>query len=159
MVKIESGRSMVEMLGVLAIIAILSIGAIAGYNMALNRYKANEIINTAYKIAVVVTTKVPANSSCINCGDDSKKGNFADIEMTGKTIAGNVTDMGVAYSDDPAMPGYLLCVDKTQITPAVADVIVSMIGKDYYEAQCDMSMTGKGSHVPSYLFVLPKDKE
>ena len=38
----ESGRSMVEMLGVLAIIGVLSIGGIAGYTMAMNRYRANE---------------------------------------------------------------------------------------------------------------------
>ena len=40
----ESGRSMVEMLGVLAIIGVLSIGGIAGYTMAMNRYRANEVI-------------------------------------------------------------------------------------------------------------------
>ena len=38
----ESGRSMVEMLGVLAIIGVLSIGGIAGYTMAMNHYRANE---------------------------------------------------------------------------------------------------------------------
>ncbi len=43
----ESGRSMVEMLGVLAIIGVLSIGGIAGYTIAMNRYRANEIIDTA----------------------------------------------------------------------------------------------------------------
>ncbi len=50
----ESGRSMVEMLGVLAIIGVLSIGGIAGYSMAMNRYRANEVIDTASKYAVVV---------------------------------------------------------------------------------------------------------
>jgi len=39
--KSQSGRSMVEMLGVLAIIGVLSIGGIAGYTMAMNRYRAN----------------------------------------------------------------------------------------------------------------------
>ena len=42
----ETGRSMVEMLGVLAIIGVLSVGGIAGYNQAMNRYRANEILNT-----------------------------------------------------------------------------------------------------------------
>ncbi len=41
----ESGRSMVEMLGTLAIIGVLSIGGIAGYNYAINKYRANETIN------------------------------------------------------------------------------------------------------------------
>ena len=48
----ESGRSMVEMLGVLAIIGVLSIGGIAGYTLAMNRYRANEILNTASIVAI-----------------------------------------------------------------------------------------------------------
>ena len=43
--KLESGRSMVEILGVLAIVGVLSIGGIAGYNYAINKYRANETIN------------------------------------------------------------------------------------------------------------------
>ena len=38
----EFGRSMVEMLGVLSIIGVLSIGAIAGYSKAMNKYKLNQ---------------------------------------------------------------------------------------------------------------------
>ncbi len=53
----ESGRSMVEMLGVLAIIGVLSIGGIAGYTMAMNRYRANEIIDVASKVAVIAMSK------------------------------------------------------------------------------------------------------
>lgn len=39
----ESGRSMVEMLGVLAIIGVLSVGGIAGYSKAMNKYKLNKV--------------------------------------------------------------------------------------------------------------------
>ena len=38
----ENGRSMVEMLGVLAIIGVLSVGAIAGYGKAMFKYKLNK---------------------------------------------------------------------------------------------------------------------
>ena len=38
----EKGRSMVEMLGVLAIIGVLSVGAIAGYSKAMMKYKLNK---------------------------------------------------------------------------------------------------------------------
>ena len=38
----QNGRSMVEMLGVLAIVGILSVGAISGYANAMNKYKANK---------------------------------------------------------------------------------------------------------------------
>ena len=37
-----TGRSMVEMLGVLAIVGVLSVGAIAGYSKAMTKYKLNK---------------------------------------------------------------------------------------------------------------------
>ena len=52
-----TGRSMVEMLGVLAIIGVLSVGAIAGYSKAMFKYKLNKfsesfnsLINSAIQI-------------------------------------------------------------------------------------------------------------
>ena len=41
----NAGRSMLEMLGVLAIIGVLSVGAIMGFRYAINRHKANVILN------------------------------------------------------------------------------------------------------------------
>lgn len=41
----ETGRSMVEMLGVLAIIGVLSISGIQGYTYAMNKYRANQVLN------------------------------------------------------------------------------------------------------------------
>ena len=38
------GRSMIEMLGVLAIIGVLSVGGIAGYSKAMEKYKMNKVI-------------------------------------------------------------------------------------------------------------------
>ncbi len=38
------GRSMIEMLGVLAIIAVLTVGGIAGYSKAMKKYQANKIV-------------------------------------------------------------------------------------------------------------------
>ena len=47
--KNESGRSMVEMLGVLAIIGVLSVGGIAGYKMAMEKITTNEILQLVDK--------------------------------------------------------------------------------------------------------------
>ena len=51
-----AGRSMVEMLGMLAIIGVLSVGAIAGYSKAMMKYKLNKqaeqiswLLNVAYR--------------------------------------------------------------------------------------------------------------
>ena len=53
----STGRSMVEMLGVLAIIGVLSVGAIAGYSKAMFKYKLNKqaesfnmLLNTAIQL-------------------------------------------------------------------------------------------------------------
>ncbi len=62
----ESGRSMVEMLGVLAIIGVLSIGGIAGYTMAMNRYRANETLNIAAQLAVLAETQNRGECSTTN---------------------------------------------------------------------------------------------
>lgn len=54
----QSGRSMVEMLGTLAIIGVLSIGGIAGYSYAMDKYRANEIINDIMLRAVDLNTQL-----------------------------------------------------------------------------------------------------
>ncbi len=56
----ESGRSMVEMLGTLAIMGVLSVGAVAGYRWAIDKYNANEIINEVKKRAIVVSQQKAA---------------------------------------------------------------------------------------------------
>ena len=55
MKKNEEGRSMVEMLGVLAIIGVLSIGGITGYSLAMNRYQAERIFNAASTLTASTT--------------------------------------------------------------------------------------------------------
>ncbi len=41
----ETGRSVVEILGVLAVIGVLSVGGIMGYRFAMDKYRANDIVN------------------------------------------------------------------------------------------------------------------
>jgi len=52
----QTGRSMVEMLGVLAIIGVLSVGAIAGYQKAMFKYKLNKFNNQLSQIVANVYT-------------------------------------------------------------------------------------------------------
>ena len=58
----ESGRSMVEMLGVLAIIGVISIGAIAGYRYAMEQHQYNEIIKTVGLMAVSISNQLEATN-------------------------------------------------------------------------------------------------
>ncbi len=84
----EGGRSMVEMLGVLAIIGVLSVGGIAGYKMAMNKYRANEILNGASMRAMIVSAQLQRNSNATpNLG-----------EFSGAKVAGATFDTTVSYT-------------------------------------------------------------
>lgn len=52
----ESGRSMVEMLGVLAIIGVLSVGGIAGYSMAMSKFKITKAMDQVQTILTNIRT-------------------------------------------------------------------------------------------------------
>ncbi len=52
----QSGRSMIEMLGVLAIIGVLSVGGIAGYSKAMMKYRINKTIEQITLIAGNIRT-------------------------------------------------------------------------------------------------------
>ena len=52
----QSGRSMIEMLGVLAIVGVLSVGGIAGYSKAMEKFKINKTIDQISQIATNIRT-------------------------------------------------------------------------------------------------------
>ena len=52
--KNQSGRSMVEMLGVLAVIGVLSVGGIYGYRYAMDQYKFNKYVKLLDTVAMSV---------------------------------------------------------------------------------------------------------
>lgn len=59
----ESGRSMVEMLGVLAIIGVLSVGGIAGYSKAMSKYKINKTVDQVTMLVANIRTMFSSQSS------------------------------------------------------------------------------------------------
>ena len=65
----ELGRSMVEMLGVLAIIGVLSVGAIAGYSKAMFKYKLNkhaESINILLNNSLNISHQLDASGNIVD---------------------------------------------------------------------------------------------
>ena len=52
----QFGRSMIEMLGVLAIIGVLSVGGIAGYSKAMTKFKINKTMQQITEIATNIRT-------------------------------------------------------------------------------------------------------
>ena len=67
--KNQKGRSMVEMLGVLAIIGVLSVGGIYGYTVAMNKYKANELVQVANMLKTVADSREGGNGGCVTLAD------------------------------------------------------------------------------------------
>jgi type II secretory pathway pseudopilin PulG len=57
----QKGRSMVEMLGVLAIIGVLSVGGISAYGVAMKKHKANELLHQASMLATTISAQVMSN--------------------------------------------------------------------------------------------------
>ncbi|MBR3501348.1 MAG: hypothetical protein IKO06_00385 [Alphaproteobacteria bacterium] len=55
-IKNQNGRSMIEMLGVLAIIGVLSVGGIAGYSKAMTKYRINKTIEQITLISQNIRT-------------------------------------------------------------------------------------------------------
>ena len=49
---VQGGKSMIEMLGVLAIIAVLTVGGIAGYSKAMKKYQANKVVGEIIQVLV-----------------------------------------------------------------------------------------------------------
>ena len=52
----QSGRSMIEMLGVLAIIGVLSVGGIAGYSKAMTKFRINKTVDQVSQLAQNIRT-------------------------------------------------------------------------------------------------------
>ena len=63
MISAQTGRSMVEMLGTLAIMGVLTIGGIAGYRYAINKSNANTILNAVSQMAVTASTELTTQGS------------------------------------------------------------------------------------------------
>ena len=94
----ETGRSMVEMLGVLAIIGVLSIGGIMGYSYGMDKYRANETTNQIMLRAIDLMTQASNNNAELSLA-------AWENEETQYTIGevGNTYD-GLIYLDIAGLP-------------------------------------------------------
>ena len=74
----EVGRSMVEMLGVLAVVGVISAGGLYGFNVAMKRHQANELMNEALKRAVMVASQIALGREPSDEANKSLIGEFTD---------------------------------------------------------------------------------
>ena len=103
----ESGRSMVEMLGTLAIIGVLSIGGIAGYNYAMNKHRANTILGTVSEMAVTGSAQLIS-------------GNDLNLDSFGTKIDGSY---GFGYNGNYSGTGSDFSIDVGNIPAKVCEHI------------------------------------
>jgi len=82
----QSGRSIIEMLGVLAIVGVLSAGGIAGYSMAMQSYKTNALMEKINLIAMQ-TRKL-------------YKGDYTNAKIQDLIDAGKITDASNPFGGD-----------------------------------------------------------
>ena len=102
----QNGRSMVEMLGVLAIIGVLSVGGIAGYSKAMTKFKINKSMDQISMLVANIRTLFSGqrNYSGLNNANAVSFGIIPN-EMDGgggvitNAFAGNVT-IGTAAAVD-----------------------------------------------------------
>ena len=85
--KKEYGRSMIEMLGVLAIIGVLSIGGLAAYNAAIDRNEANELLYDASLCLAEATTLTTGDGTDCHAYIDD----VAENRITLTTVGSNAT--------------------------------------------------------------------
>lgn len=88
----EQGRSMIEMLGVLAIVGVLSVGGIAGYSKAMNKFKTNKAIDQINMLSTNIRTLF------------SSQGNYNDMENSVLVKAGVIP--AEMYTDASDLPSY-----------------------------------------------------
>ncbi len=113
----EQGRSMIEMLGVLAIVGVLSVGGIAGYSKAMNKFKTNKIADQVQMISTNIRTLFSSqrtysglnNGVAVEAGlvpgemyDASDSGSGSNFEIT-NSFGGSVYIKTANYASDDDM--------------------------------------------------------
>ena len=122
--KQEQGRSMVEMLGVLAVVGVLSAGGIAGYTYAMDRHRTNELLNEASKRAVVVASQIAS-------GRTPSLAEFGTGETAGGKFATDaVTDIDGAVG-----------IKVTGVKDSVCENLIKLENDRVYMAKDDASLT------------------
>lgn len=96
MKKLQSGRSMIEMLGVLAIIGVLSVGGLAAYNTAMQRQRVNDLIYDA-SLCLAEAATLTNVAAPIDCSDQ-----LDGIEEGRVNITAGGANAAVAMQGDDA---------------------------------------------------------
>ena len=99
----QKGRSMVEMLGVLAIVGVLSVGGLYGYGVAMKKHKANELLHQASMLPTTISAQIQSKGQLpqnIENFGDTKYGTFGTPEkVNDEQFTMQITDMDSAVCE------------------------------------------------------------
>ncbi len=134
----QHGRSMIEMLGVLAIIGVLSITALVGFTYAMNKHRANE---TIYDV-MLRGTNVPMIDEYYASKPSGHEFRFPGL--TDGTYYAMVTkkDSGSSYYVEATGVTYRVCEMILKMNPTDIDQIV--VGNTVYQGDSDICGTNDG---------------
>ena len=138
----QHGRSMIEMLGVLAIIGVLSITALVGFTYAMNKHRANE---TIYDV-MLRGTNVPMVDEYYANKPSGHEFRFPGLPGNGKrgTYYPMTTkkDTGSSYYVEATGVTYRVCEMILKMNPTDIDQIV--VGNTVYQGDSDICGTNDG---------------
>ena len=126
----ETGRSMVEMLGVLAIIGVLSVAGIAGYTQAMKKNKVNNAVADISMAVILAKTSnggeglngTTSSTSCATLGFSGKYLNTCTINH----VSDRVYNVSAATFKDSSVT----CGEVKKVAPSANDSAASKAG--YY---------------------------
>ena len=138
--KSQSGRSMVEMLGVLAIIGVLSVGGIAGYSLSMRRHRANAVADAVSKYALITYNA---------CQQKIMNGEASYPTGSGSAISGcnswYITPSDFSDSDLGSLPAGVFDIVHGYVTHGSSgqdEVVTRVIFTDQKLCQAFASITG-----------------
>ena len=146
----EKGRSMIEMLGVLAIIGVLSVGGIAAFGTMFNRYKVNETQIQANAIAAKISA-FGAESASYNGLNNKAAVKMGAIPSSAVSNAANGTLTNM-YKGDITVAAAKLFSDSTDLLAYTItynhlpkDACVAMAAYDWGNGSSSLIGVGVGA--------------
>ena len=155
--KLESGRSMIEMLGVLAIIGVLSVGGIAGYSKAMNKFKTNKVADNVSMLVANIKTMY-AQQNTYNGLENSTAVSMGVVpdELVVKDSNGDYSSLANAFNGEVEIhtAGSTTATDKTANTTQDDKAFVIFFGGLSREACITLATNDWGSGYSSGLIAM-----
>lgn len=120
----ELGRSMIEMLGTLAVIGILSVGGIAGYRYSIEKYYANETMDELNTRSIMYASFLENN--LLSPNETITTAEFGNKTSLGYTITATVSaeyaeEFNITLSNVPAN----VCAQILKNYPTPVEILVN----------------------------------